>query len=184
MLHSVEFLRKKFICYSALCNSVWNSSQKFSCRLHTMLHSTESQLRAMHHCAESLIFLNFSANSHSYAKMISPTNQWSKWDRLMKKAEGRKSCEAVPLIRNSKYKNFFRLKTFFPFPQSLAQLWGDQNCFADFSDYFPWFPDSSPHYRFPPSRTRFKEIQNIKISLGWKLSKFHYLSEIFNHVVA
>jgi hypothetical protein len=55
MLHSAEL---KKICYvrlrASLCNSVWNLSQKFSCRLHTMLHNAELRLRIMHHCAESL----------------------------------------------------------------------------------------------------------------------------------
>jgi hypothetical protein len=69
-----SFTNKSFICDSALCNSMWNSSQQFFCRLramrhsgestpryaayrgvwlHAMRHSAELQLRAMRHSAES-----------------------------------------------------------------------------------------------------------------------------------
>jgi hypothetical protein len=63
MPHSAEF-KISFICDSALCHLLWNSSQKFSCRLRAMRHSGEStprygdraelRLRAMQHSAESI----------------------------------------------------------------------------------------------------------------------------------
>jgi hypothetical protein len=54
-----SFFKKSFIYDSALCNSMWNSSPKFSCRLRAMRHSAESRLPAMRHSAESIFVGEF-----------------------------------------------------------------------------------------------------------------------------
>jgi hypothetical protein len=74
--------KKSFICNSALCNSVWNSSKKFSCRLRAMHHSVESRLCAMHHCAESQIFAKLSANSQPYSNIFGSMLLNGAWKNL------------------------------------------------------------------------------------------------------
>jgi hypothetical protein len=91
-------LNKSYIHESALCQSMWNSSQKFSCRLRyavqwvsrlrPMPHSGESRLRGMPHSAElRLNAMRQSTESISVveSKRISPRiriynrNRLSRW---------------------------------------------------------------------------------------------------------
>jgi hypothetical protein len=121
MQHSAEFLRS-VICYSALYNSMWNSSQKFSCSLRSMPHSGESRLcamryseelrlRAMQHSEESRLlairhsvksifvveFIEYLREFESICKTVLAHESWDPGVQFNEKTEGRKSLETVPL---------------------------------------------------------------------------------------
>jgi hypothetical protein len=64
-----------------------------------MLYSAELQIRAMRHSAESTHNWDLPVNSQPFEKIFQPVDQWPKWDWFMKKTEGWKSCETIPLSR-------------------------------------------------------------------------------------
>jgi hypothetical protein len=111
MRHSAEsiFLFKKiFICDSAPCNSMWNSSQKFSCWLRAMPHSGESRLHAMEHSAElwlpavghsvDLIFvIEYLCKFKSICITVLAHESGDPGVQFNRKTEGKKSCENVSL---------------------------------------------------------------------------------------
>jgi hypothetical protein len=96
LCHIARSLKKSFICDSALRHLVWNSSQKFSCRLCTMRHS-----------AESTNFREFLCEFTTICKNI--LTRWSvtQVGLIHEKTKGRKSRETVPL--RSLYQHNFQV---------------------------------------------------------------------------
>jgi hypothetical protein len=71
--------KKVFICDSALCDLVWNSSQQFSCRLRAMGHSAGSTYIREFHCEFATIRKNILTRwSVTQVRFIHEKNRGSK----------------------------------------------------------------------------------------------------------
>jgi hypothetical protein len=86
MMHSAESRLRAMLTvgvflkfYLRLC--AMQLSVKFKSKIFLSTPRYAAQ-RYVHHCAESRIFANFSANSQPYAKMISTVHQWPHWETV------------------------------------------------------------------------------------------------------
>jgi hypothetical protein len=127
MPHSAEFWEKKsFICDSAICHLVWNSSQKFPCHLRAMWHRGnqlcaiphcgKSQIRTMWHSAKSIFVVE--SNRISLRIRIYIQTHFSPLYRLIKKNRGSKISWNCPFYILYIHFNFKSLS-----PGYVSLLW-------------------------------------------------------------